>query len=216
MPVILNPWDKVLVRDTETQAWHIELYSHYNSEYGYPFVCLRTSYKYCIPYEGNEELLETTNPVVEHDEPKQEKEIDKIKQDKENEFAYGDKVEGRETGREWVKGIYLGVEAHKETKKYIIVIPEAKTNSFSILGMRCDEIRPCNWNGDELLNSMKNPEEFKFGEYVEVSNDKVNVAWRHAVYLGMNQEHPFPYNVITKDNHTPTRYRFCRKSKWRP
>ena len=217
MPVILNPWDKVLVRDSETQAWHIELYSHYNAEYGYPFVCLRTSYKYCIPYEGNEELLETDAPFVEHDEPKLEKDIDKIEKDKEQNFAYGDKVEGRETDREWVKGIYLGIEARKETKKYIIVVPEAKTNCFSILGMRCDEVRPCNWDGDEILDQYKknkDGENFKWLEHVEVRDLEVS-DWQQAVFIGNNDNHPFPDCAILRNDTSTINWRYCRKSDWR-
>lgn len=42
----------------------ISLFSHYNEkDKGYPFVCINGFYynRYCIPYEGNEYLLGTTD-----------------------------------------------------------------------------------------------------------------------------------------------------------
>lgn len=58
----LKPFDKVLVRDSNTDDWQIELFESDKTgilEYGY--VCLTTSWRQCIPYEGNEHLLGTNN-----------------------------------------------------------------------------------------------------------------------------------------------------------
>ena len=55
----LKPFDKVLVRDTDDQEWKIELFSHYDETWKY--ICLGSYFKQCIPYEGNEHLLGTTN-----------------------------------------------------------------------------------------------------------------------------------------------------------
>lgn len=57
------PFTKVLVRDHAGCEWTAALYSHRNdprSEYPY-ITCSRMSFKYCIPYEGNEHLLGTTD-----------------------------------------------------------------------------------------------------------------------------------------------------------
>ena len=57
-----KPFDKVLVRCNEDSVWRCELFSHYNTfNKQCPYVCLSSVYKYCIPYEGNQHLLDTTN-----------------------------------------------------------------------------------------------------------------------------------------------------------
>ena len=58
----LNPFDKVLVRDTDTQEWTISFFSHCNGLETYKYSCINnTGYAQCIPYEGNEHLLGTTH-----------------------------------------------------------------------------------------------------------------------------------------------------------
>ena len=57
-----KPFNKVLVRCNEDSVWRCELFSHYNTfNKQCPYVCLSSVYKYCIPYEGNQHLLGTTN-----------------------------------------------------------------------------------------------------------------------------------------------------------
>lgn len=57
-----KPFDKVLARCNEDSVWRCELFSHYNTfNKQCPYVCLSSVYKYCIPYEGNQHLLGTTN-----------------------------------------------------------------------------------------------------------------------------------------------------------
>lgn len=57
-----KPFDKVLVRCNEDSVWRCELFSLYNTfNKQCPYVCLSSVYKYCIPYEGNQHLLGTTN-----------------------------------------------------------------------------------------------------------------------------------------------------------
>lgn len=56
---MFKPFDKVLVRDSPSQKWLINLFSYYDEEdEAYPYVCLNERYFYCIPYEGNEYLLD--------------------------------------------------------------------------------------------------------------------------------------------------------------
>lgn len=61
-----KPFDKVLIRDSERQIWIANYFSLYNEEDKYyPYVCMGGSYRFCIPYEGNEHLLGTTDPYTE-------------------------------------------------------------------------------------------------------------------------------------------------------
>lgn len=59
--VELKPFDKVLVRDSESDKWRANLFN-YISEDGY-YCCVFASWVYCIPYIGNESLLGTTKDV---------------------------------------------------------------------------------------------------------------------------------------------------------
>lgn len=57
-----KPFDKVLVRDDNSVNWDIDLFSHINNDVDeFKYVCLDDSWNKCIPYEGNEHLLGTTN-----------------------------------------------------------------------------------------------------------------------------------------------------------
>ena len=57
-----NPFDKVLVRDFEEDNWDIEFFQEIGGEdIDYKYICLSNEWNFCIPYEGNEELLGTSN-----------------------------------------------------------------------------------------------------------------------------------------------------------
>lgn len=55
-----KPFQQVLVRDEKDNEWMCDIYSQYDNETEY-HSCVGGRYKYCIPYEGNENLLGTTN-----------------------------------------------------------------------------------------------------------------------------------------------------------
>lgn len=55
----LKPFDKVLVRDLDTHEWVCNFFSHIDEE-GY-YVCVGSWWLQCIPYEGNEHFVGTTN-----------------------------------------------------------------------------------------------------------------------------------------------------------
>lgn len=60
-----KPFDKVLVRDTDEQAWCANYFSHYKNDPDYFYVCINGSYHYCIPYnEHTAHLLGTTDPYT--------------------------------------------------------------------------------------------------------------------------------------------------------
>ena len=60
-----QPFDKVLVRDADDGKWMATFYSHYmyeEKDYPYQFATIGTDvYEQCIPFEGNEHLLGTTD-----------------------------------------------------------------------------------------------------------------------------------------------------------
>lgn len=59
--VELKPFDRVLVRDSKSDKWRANLFSHIEKD-GY-YHCVSANWIYCIPYIGNESLLGTTKDV---------------------------------------------------------------------------------------------------------------------------------------------------------
>ena len=58
----LKPFDKVFVRDNNTQEWVISFFSHCNGLEIYKYSCINGhGYAQCVPYEENKHLLGTTN-----------------------------------------------------------------------------------------------------------------------------------------------------------
>jgi hypothetical protein len=58
----LKPFYQVLVRCSTLEKWRIQLFEKYDNTYQHPFICIGCNkYKQCIPYEGNEHLLDTAD-----------------------------------------------------------------------------------------------------------------------------------------------------------
>lgn len=58
-----KPFEKVLVRDEESEKWRCAFYSHFEPNGIFHHVTTGSAYKMCIPFEGNEHLVGTTkNP----------------------------------------------------------------------------------------------------------------------------------------------------------
>lgn len=57
----LKPFDKVLVRDSESDKWRANLFGYIDKDKYYH--CVYANWAYCIPYIGNESLLGTTKDV---------------------------------------------------------------------------------------------------------------------------------------------------------
>lgn len=57
----LKPFDKVLVRDSESDKWRANLFGYIDKDEYYH--CVYANWAYCIPYIGNESLLGTTKDV---------------------------------------------------------------------------------------------------------------------------------------------------------
>ena len=63
----LKPFDKVLVRDNNKQIWTIDYFSFIDDDKRTcSFICIGHYADQCIPYEGNEHLLGTTNDCDEY------------------------------------------------------------------------------------------------------------------------------------------------------
>lgn len=60
----LSPFQKVLVRNSETLNWKISFFSHYDPLYEYPYICLEGSFKKCIPFNEKSKHLVGTNKFV--------------------------------------------------------------------------------------------------------------------------------------------------------
>ena len=57
-----KPFDKVLVRNADTREWICDFFIKERRNSVFRFGCIVTgAWKQCIPYEGNEHLLGTTN-----------------------------------------------------------------------------------------------------------------------------------------------------------
>ena len=56
-----KPFDRVLVRNNNTDSWKADIYLGYDENNPFPYICTRTDYSICIPYEDNEYLLGTIN-----------------------------------------------------------------------------------------------------------------------------------------------------------
>lgn len=52
----------VLIKDTDEAKWKLDIFSHTENS-NFPYVCIADRYAKCIPYEGNEHLLNTSNPA---------------------------------------------------------------------------------------------------------------------------------------------------------
>lgn len=62
-----KPFDKVLVRYDDQHVWQIDFFSHYVRGVECPYKCLTRDFNQCIPYNGNEHLIDTTNePSLPH------------------------------------------------------------------------------------------------------------------------------------------------------
>ena len=57
-----KPFDKVLVRDFDSEEWSLDLFKEIDNNKSYKYQCLKSFYHQCLPYEGNEHLLGTDEP----------------------------------------------------------------------------------------------------------------------------------------------------------
>lgn len=60
-----KPYQKVLIRFGNNDTWRADFFSHIKEDRGRYFVGIGYANKQCIPFEGNEHLLGTTDPCDE-------------------------------------------------------------------------------------------------------------------------------------------------------
>lgn len=59
----LQPFDKVLVRDNNSQSWRCDFYNSYAKSLLFPFITVRGINKQCIPYNEDTKHLVGTNEM---------------------------------------------------------------------------------------------------------------------------------------------------------
>ena len=64
---ILQPFDKILVRDRDNDIWRCALFSHLVNKYEFPIFATSSFYRYCIPYnDETKHLIGTNNDCSEY------------------------------------------------------------------------------------------------------------------------------------------------------
>lgn len=64
----LQPFDKVLIRDTKTEVWRPSFWGYKNNSTLFPYATTSGTFKYCIPYnEKTKHLLGTPEPYNKED-----------------------------------------------------------------------------------------------------------------------------------------------------
>ena len=58
----LKPFTYVLCRDSGNECWRVDILVRYDKTENleFPYIGFRSTWKYCIPYKGNEHLADTT------------------------------------------------------------------------------------------------------------------------------------------------------------
>ena len=66
-PKTLQSFDKVLVRDSLNDTWRCSLFSHIINYESFPFKCVSSAFRYCIPYnDDTKHLVGTTDEASEY------------------------------------------------------------------------------------------------------------------------------------------------------
>ena len=94
-----EPFQKVLVRSTNTMQWSAALYSH---KCGEKHICNGIIWTYCIQYEGNEHLLGTPSSPTEP------------------EFKFGDRVEVSDDQENWFPAIFYRIRTHCRARFFVL------------------------------------------------------------------------------------------------
>lgn len=122
-----KPAQPVLVRDDDKSKWHLELFSYYDEKLIYPYCCLVNNWKYCLPLEGNEHLLNTTDSLRSKWQPKPG-ELVAVSDDNKKWFAqvFISKVRGR------LEGAYEASDTHDSSQPAYWQYCEPLCNHFNV------------------------------------------------------------------------------------
>lgn len=55
-----KPFDRVLTRDNDTENWSVDFFSHIQGD-EFKFITVGSCWRQCIPFEGNEHLVGTSD-----------------------------------------------------------------------------------------------------------------------------------------------------------
>lgn len=100
-----EPFQKVLVRDSDRDNWRCGFFSHMRERMAFKYVATSDVWEQCIPYEGNESLVGTSDSPT----------------PPEPEFRFGDHVEVSSDGAFWLKAIYCR-KSYDPTKPHSVVV----------------------------------------------------------------------------------------------
>lgn len=108
-----KPWQPVIVRDENVHKWYANFFSHYEEGRQSKFCCVIGCWKQCLPAEGNEHLIGTTDSPA----------------SPEPEFKFGDKVEARNKESErWIRARFIvGVGANSALMPYFVYIDDTSS-----------------------------------------------------------------------------------------
>ncbi len=183
-----KPKDWVLVRDDDEDSWKLDVFSHKDGGY---FRCVSCMWLQCIPFEGNEHLLGTS------DSPEEKKT---------GGWKVGDKVEVEyDTDKKWYGGEIVRINLSNRSWVDSEVMPY-------YVRSECFKYNDgCAWcAARQLREPVEKPEEeeFKFGDWVEVLKDG---EWTVGIVTEVDEDDEFAtYHVNFPDDDG-----WCSKSKVR-
>lgn len=130
---VLKPGTFVLIRDTDNEKWWLDVFSHYNdnkdSRSNYPYVVLGEEvYAKCIPLEGNEHLLNTSNPANSLPVPEEPKLPEYDNEKKRYRVVFGNEVVDY-TDQELYNFIITAVLRNRDIGLFTVI--DTKNNSLS-------------------------------------------------------------------------------------
>ena len=99
-----KPWQPVIVRDENIHKWYANFFSHYDEKRQAKFCCVIGCWKQCLPAEGHEHLIGTTDSPTPPDP----------------DFKFGDKVEVSDSNKSFFKAIFLGMRPQYESPYFVI------------------------------------------------------------------------------------------------
>ena len=146
-----QPKEWVLVRDYDEQKWKLDIFSHYVAEDVFQYKCIGNNYMECIPYEGNESLLNA------------------VEENTVNEFGdwkVGDKVEVQCSGDDkWYSGEIVDIDPTPKSGSNHKIMPFfVKSDCFN----GWNSAASCFCYADQLRKPKKKEKKpFKFGDRVQ-------------------------------------------------
>lgn len=116
----LKPGMLVLVRDAYNRKWKLNIFSHTEEDSNFPYICISEEYAECIPFEGNEHLLNTDYPANSLPIPKEPKYDNEKKRYR---VAFGNEI-GDYTDQELYNFIITAVLRNRDIGLFTVIDTE--------------------------------------------------------------------------------------------